>query len=190
MPKSLSRSVVIEAPRTRVWPLIADVRSIEDWHPTVRRVDLLSDAPTGLGATRRCNFYDNGSVVEEVIEHVEGDHIALTLREIKLPMRDVIATLVVKAIPPSTPPAGVPVADEWTQVTMSIEMTPSGCGGSVLWPVVKSKFGSIFSEVLAGLRHYVVTGEKPPKGWTIAKQAKIDAKATKVGKAKATAAAS
>ncbi len=67
-----SSTRIIQASPARVWEIIADVTSIERWHPSVASADLLSDRRTGIGAARRCNFHDGTHVREDVIAEEAG----------------------------------------------------------------------------------------------------------------------
>jgi hypothetical protein len=72
----VSASRTIHAPVSTLWAKIADVGGIQEWHPKVERSPLISSSATGPGATRRCEFYDGTSVVEEVVGFVEGESMA------------------------------------------------------------------------------------------------------------------
>ena len=47
---------------------ISNVGRVEGWHPQVKRSPVLTPEPTGMGAQRRCHFYDGTSVVETVTD--------------------------------------------------------------------------------------------------------------------------
>ena len=63
---SVSRRVNLSA--EKVWPHLADFSGIARFHPLVETADQPSEQNEGVGASRRCNFYDGKNVVERVIE--------------------------------------------------------------------------------------------------------------------------
>ena len=69
----ISATRTIQSDSASVWAAVADIGGVHRWHPKVRQSPLLSEANEGLGAKRRCDFYDGTSVVEEVTDWVEGD---------------------------------------------------------------------------------------------------------------------
>ena len=77
---------IIDADLPELWALISDVTVIDTWHPGVRKADLLSDKPTGVGATRRCNFYKGNTIVEEIVELRELEGFRLDLRDFEGPI--------------------------------------------------------------------------------------------------------
>ncbi|MEO1060954.1 MAG: SRPBCC family protein [Actinomycetota bacterium] len=62
----LRADIVIAAPRTRVWDLLADLESVALWSPAVRAAECTSDRPRGLGAQRRCHMRPRGWLTETV----------------------------------------------------------------------------------------------------------------------------
>ncbi len=137
------------APPT-VWALVSDVRTVADFHPAVASVDLLSEQPTGLGATRRCNFYDGTSVREEVTELVSERSVHFVLSEFAVPMKQFEATISVN-----------PAAGGGTQVTfeLSYEMKFGVLGKLMNAAMVRGQMSKLMSRVLAGMAHHLQTGE-------------------------------
>ena len=67
-------SVLVRAPRERVWAIVDDIALIPEYHPDVRQVDLLNGQRTrALGVRYRCTVPEGraGSCVEEVVESVD-----------------------------------------------------------------------------------------------------------------------
>jgi ribosome-associated toxin RatA of RatAB toxin-antitoxin module len=136
-------------PKT-VWALISDVTTVVDFHPAVKSVDLLSDSPTGLGASRRCNFYDDTSVVETVTEVEEGRSVTLDLTEFSVPMKRFGASISV-----------TPLAGSGTQVTFTLnyEMKFGVLGQLMNVAMVRGQMNKLMTRVLAGIDHHLTTGE-------------------------------
>ena len=82
----LTATAIVRAPVSRVWDTISDVGTVKDWHPKVKHSPVLSAESTGVGATRRCEFYDGTSVVEQVTEAVEGRLLRVVLSEFSMPL--------------------------------------------------------------------------------------------------------
>jgi ribosome-associated toxin RatA of RatAB toxin-antitoxin module len=140
---------VSAAPNT-VWELISDVTRVVDFHPAVKSVDLLSDLPTGLGATRRCNFYDGTSVVETVTNVSDGASVSLELSEFSVPMKTFDASIAIS-----------PLAGSGTQVTFSLnyEMKFGVLGQLMNVAMVRGQMNKMLTRILAGIDHHLTTGE-------------------------------
>jgi len=78
--------IIIDVPRDRVWPLIADSTLLPRWGPPVRAVTLVEPAtvPERVGSRRRVEAgFDgkDGRFVEVRTEHVEGTRVAYVERD-------------------------------------------------------------------------------------------------------------
>ena len=62
----------IGAPRARVWELLADLSSLEDFDPNVLRSFYVTEDRAGVGAARQCDLPDDAWVRERVIAWDEG----------------------------------------------------------------------------------------------------------------------
>jgi len=148
---------IVHASQDTVWQLIDDVTKVVDWHPMVASVDLLSDAPTGLGAARRCNFHDGTSVEEKVTERVEGQRIRVALSEFSMPMKRFDAQISL-----------TPASDQTTQVTfeMFYEVKFGVLGKAMNVLMVRGQMSKLLNTVLAGLDHHAATGQLVGEGFT------------------------
>lgn len=147
---TLSIERIIHAPREAVWKAIADVGYIHNWHPKVKASPVLSSSGTGVGAKRRCEFYDGSSVVEEVVAVEEGRSVRLSLSEFSMPFSRAAAVLEVED-----------VGDDKARITMTMDYETRY--GPVGWlmdaAMIKPMMTSMLGEVLAGLDHHLRTGE-------------------------------
>lgn len=149
---------LINAPIQKVWAQIADVTLIKNWHPGVESTDQLSNQAFGLGATRRCNFYDGSEAVEEVVEIIEpnemGDNdqyaIKINIREFKAPMKTFESAWQLTATESG--------ATQLTVITR-YEMKMSILGTVLDVLVIRGRMPKLFGKVLAGLEHHVMSGE-------------------------------
>ena len=140
----------VHASPAEVWAIVSDVSSVVRWHPSVATADLLSASATGMGATRRCNFYDGSSVREEVCELEEGGRVRLRLSEYSAPMKKLEAEFRL-----------APGADGQTEVTFELfyEVKWGLVGQLMGATMVKKELTGVATKVLAGLGHHVATGE-------------------------------
>jgi ribosome-associated toxin RatA of RatAB toxin-antitoxin module len=141
---------IIHAPPATLWPLIADVTAINRWSSAVASVDLLSDEACGLGAARRCNFYDGSSVREDIIELDETKRVRLKLSEFSVPMKRLEAEISLRKIGDDDTEASFEMFYEvkWGIVGLLMGAT-----------VVRRMMGKVASGSLAGLNHHATTGE-------------------------------
>jgi len=152
----LSATTVVHAPIDRVWQTVADVGTIAEWHPGVAHSPVLTANRTGLGATRRIELYDGGTVVEEVTSLDEGRSVTVTMSEHAMPLSHGTATFEVEAD-----------GNDRTRVTMMMDYQmkygPFGWLMNVL--MLRRIMRKLLASVLAGLGHHLVTGEHIGQNW-------------------------
>jgi uncharacterized protein YndB with AHSA1/START domain len=67
----LTRDTVIEAPRDRVWAVVADSSLLPEWAPPVKEVTDVSEGPEGVGTIRVCEVEfgsRQGTMTERCVE--------------------------------------------------------------------------------------------------------------------------
>lgn len=146
----ISKTLSIQARHDRVWEALADYQNIHRFHPSVETVDQLSSEDRGVGAVRRCNFYDGTSIVEQITDWQEGRSLTVELSEFNFPFKAAKARISAR-----------PDGDDRTEVTFEMEIAPKY--GPLGWlmtnvmmrPMMKGMFGKI----LAGLELHARTGE-------------------------------
>lgn len=153
MQVSVSRR--INLPAEDVWRHLADFSGIARFHPFVETADQLSENNEGVGARRRCNFYDGKSVVERVLEWEPGRRQKIELSEMPMPMKRAVAEF-----------ALVQRGERDTDVSITMFFTPKyGLLGALMGAVMmKPMMRKIFAQVLQGLEHHARTGELIGKG--------------------------
>jgi len=146
----VSATRIIHATPAEIWTLVGDVTTVSRWHPAVQTADLLSDKPTGLGAARRCNFYDGTSVREEVVDLDEGHRVRLQLSEFSVPMKRLEAEVSL-----------APTVDGQTEATFELFYEVKfGLLGKLLGATaIRRELRGVAGKVLAGLGHHLSTGE-------------------------------
>ncbi|WP_298770722.1 SRPBCC family protein [uncultured Shewanella sp.] len=134
-----------------VWAQIADVTLVSNWHPSVDFADLLSRNATGIGATRRCNFYDGTNVIEEVVS-LNKKHYCFTLqiREFKGPINRFDSHWKLHSTPSGA-----------TQLTivMDYDMKLSILGAAMNVLMIKRNMAKRLNHVMDALAHHLKTGE-------------------------------
>jgi len=63
----------INAPKEKVWEILADFSGIHKWAPLVTNSISITSANNGLGCERSCEIQNMGSLRERVIEWNEGE---------------------------------------------------------------------------------------------------------------------
>lgn len=150
---TINRSVVIDAPRSRVWEALRDIPGIQTWNPGVPSSHSTSETTEGMGATRHCDFTMPGSSVEErVVEWDDGHSYTIEIYDgTKLPpFKTARATLSIDEVDGRTV----------THARMEYDLKMGVLGRLMNVMMVRSQFGKSFSGLLAGLKHHVETGEQ------------------------------
>jgi hypothetical protein len=145
------RSIDIEAPADRVWAVLGRFMHIDDFHPRVSKVDVLSDATAGVGARRRCHFQDGTSVVEKVIDWQDGRAYRAELSEFSLPLKKAVVTLSVEP---------VDAGRSHAKMSMDFEVKFGPIGWLMGKTMMSRMMGGLFLIVLRGLEERVVRGPK------------------------------
>jgi uncharacterized protein YndB with AHSA1/START domain len=88
---------IINGSHDQVWELLTDLTTVNEWHPEVKSVDLLSSHKKGIGATRLCHFYD-GTSVKETVSAVDDKFMVLDMSDYSVPMKDYFAEIAAKPL--------------------------------------------------------------------------------------------
>jgi carbon monoxide dehydrogenase subunit G len=148
----LSYETRINAPADAVWDALADFGGVWRYSPTVNESHSTSEATTGLGAERHCDLTFAGASVEErIVDWQEGRSMDVQIVEGKRtpPMTDIIAHFELEPDGDAT----------IVRASMRYDMKFGPLGWAMDHTMVRPKFGSAFSQILAGLKHYLETGE-------------------------------
>ena len=134
----------------RVWEVISNYGDVHLYHPKVKSAPILSQNAKGLGAKRRCEFYDKSSIVEEVTNWDEGRSISVVLTEMSsMPLKKADATIKVEPVDSKTSLVSI-------DMNFAVKWGPIGwmMGKLMMKPMIKK----MFTNVLKGLEYYAVTG--------------------------------
>lgn len=148
---TITHEVRINAPKEKVWAILADLGGIQTFNPNVSKSYYTSDSKEGVGASRHCDLLPMGAVEEQVIEWRSGESYTIKITE-------------GQKIPPFKHNFGrlsVKEDGRGSIATMHFEYTLKyGFIGALMDRLmVKSQFSKAIPGILVGLKHYAETGE-------------------------------
>ncbi|MBV7327256.1 SRPBCC family protein [Chloroflexi bacterium TSY] len=156
---TLAAEVWIDAPKEKVWDIVADFGNISLWNPNVPNSYLTSDQTTGEGTTRHCDLSLSGVTVEErILEWNDGESMTIEIYDGTKtpPWKSAQATFTLKEKDGGTHVVGA----------FSFEMKYGPIGKLMSKFMIEPQFGKAWQQLFAGLKHHVETGEQvdSPKG--------------------------
>jgi mxaD protein len=98
-PKTLKvvKTVNIQAPVDKVWNTIKDFDSLNKWHPTFARDEIVKGDDNKPGTVRKLTIKDGPSFTEELLAFDEATHsYRYRIIESPLPLRDYVSHISVK----------------------------------------------------------------------------------------------
>jgi len=151
---SVSRHVVVEAPRAAVWATLADLGAVSVWNPAVDHSAETADeaGPAGVGSARHCELPGSMGAVDEVVtDWQDQQSMELEVRGARM-MRSMRARYDLETVG-----AG-------TQVTMSSEfrMAFGPIGALMAATMGKRLIARTMDQTLGGLKAHVETMSAPP----------------------------
>lgn len=156
----ITRKVVINAPKQKVWEALADFGNVEHLSPNIAKSYLTSDQQNGIGTTRHCDFVSMGAQVEErIVEWKEGESMKIEIYESQnMPMITGMA-------------AKFEVSDkgESTVVSGTFEYGMTNLIGSMINSLKMKKMNvNAWVKFVAGIKHHLETGEN------VSRETKLD----------------
>lgn len=150
-----TETIEIEAPRERVWEVLADIGSIYRWNPGVKASHATSEAPGGEGATRHCDLQrpggkDVGHLEERAFDWRDGAGYRIEITESNLPFRRAVVSFDVAEAPSGTR----------VEVSPEYELRFGPLGKLLDRVAVRRQYRKGMAAMLAGLKYYVETGEE------------------------------
>ncbi len=152
MMTQISSEIRINAPKEKVWAIIADLGAVQNFHPGVQKSYYSSENQKGLGTSRVCELPNGWAIEERATEWQEGEGFVLESKPLK------------------KSPRFKKAYGRWalkqdahqTLVTLIVEYTLKfGPFGSLIDALmVRPQFKKIVPRVLAGLKHYAETNEE------------------------------
>jgi len=146
----VTSEIRIEAPKDKVWEVVADLGSVSVWNPLLANSHYTSEAKEGLEAARHCDFPDGGYVKERTLEWKPGETITLEIYEGTVPFTTATGSFSL-------------VEDgDGTITTLALEYDLKADVPVDPQEVERQNSEESLPMVLAGLKHYVETGEPMP----------------------------
>ena len=149
---TLNYEIYIDAPKSQVWDVIANLGEIVKFHPNVIKSYYVSDKKQGIGAARVCELGPNASVNETAIAWKEGESYTLDVQFIKgqkPPVHSFHGTMTVRE------------KGSGTITAMAVEYAPKfGPLGKIIDVIVmRPQINKLLPVVLKGLKRHIETGE-------------------------------
>ena len=140
----------IDVPKEKVWDVVADLGSVNVWNPALAGSHYTSEAKEGLEAARHCDFPDGGYVKERTLEWNPGESFKLELPEGTIPFDN------------ATGSYSLVDDGDGTIVTIALEYDLKADVTMDPQEIERQNREELLPLVLAGLKHYVETGEPMP----------------------------
>lgn len=140
----------IDVPKEKVWDVVADLGSVSVWNPALAGSHYTSEAKEGLEAARHCDFPDGGYVKERTLEWNPGESFKLELTE---------GTILFDN---ATGSYSLVDDGDGTIVTIALEYDLKADVTMDPQEIERQNREELLPLVLAGLKHYVETGEPMP----------------------------
>ena len=143
----LKMSACIEAPKEKVWQVLADVTNVSQWVAPILSARCPGDKTGGIGTVRTCELKGSISVVEEWIAWEEGSSYTYQAHGFPL-MKWGRNTWSVEAV------------DGKTLLTTEAEVEiKGGIFGKLLEPLMRSLSNRMGEESLAAIKYLIETGQ-------------------------------
>ncbi|MCA1813693.1 MAG: SRPBCC family protein [Halobacteriales archaeon] len=148
----LHHEVRIDAPPATVFALLDDLEAVQRYNPVVARTRYTSEARSGVGAARHCEFQPKGFSDERVVGWEQGRVHAMEVVRSSWPMRDIGWRAELRR-----DGAGTLLVQDTSYV---VKGGPVGALLDAL--VMRRKFAGILDAILAGLKREAEARERAP----------------------------
>jgi len=149
VPLQWHTQISIAAPKERVWAIADDITLIPQYHPDVRRVELISGAKSRAPGVRyRCTIPEGrkGSCIEEITEYVPGSRFVTAFPEDSWGLSKQLADFTVETV--------VEPAPEGTRIRLNAYYRPRTLLMKLLNPLgLRRLMARHAFRMLAGARH-------------------------------------
>jgi len=145
---SLTRENQIDAPGDKVWTILADIGSVQDYSPGVVKSFYTSDITEGVGTSRHCDLLPRGTVEERIVNWLDGESYSIEIYDGTDLRYTGIAHFSLKSL------------GQGTIVSESMEYVPTeDPKGALEIRSMEDLVGKVIEGNLAGLKHFIETGE-------------------------------
>ena len=148
MPR-LVRQIAINAPKEKVWEVLADFGAVSNWAPTILESRSTTEANGGVGAERTCKHQKMGDIEERIVAWEDGHSLSYDVIEgLPFPIKSLNNTWSVSA------------AGENAIVSLVMEFRMGlGLLGALPALMARLPMRKEMQVSLAGLKQYVETSE-------------------------------
>lgn len=148
----LSNAISINAPREKVWSVLARLDAIHHYDPGVMQSTVISSSTEGIGAARQCDLTPGGWFKERITEWAPCEALTFELVECTLPVKKLTYRYTLK------PEGGGTLVTQ--RMEYDLKFGPVGKLMDVL--IIRQKWDAGIKGFFAGLKQYVETGECLP----------------------------
>ncbi len=142
--------VRINAPKEKVWSVLADLGEVSAWNPVIANSYYTSEDKEGVGAARHCDFPDGGYVKERATDWKAEDTVRLNIYEGTVPFDNFYGTYTVRGDGDSS------------IVHFALEYDLKSGGPVDPQEIERQNRDELIPVVLGGLKHYVEIGKPMP----------------------------
>ena len=146
----VSGKIHIDAPKSKVWGVLADLGTVSAWNPVISKSYYTSEDKEGVGAARHCDFPDGGFVKERASDWKPGEAYKLDIYEGTVPFDNFYGLVEVKDDGQGTA----------VTFTLNFDVRPNAPIDTA--EAERQNRDELIPTVLAGLKHYLDTGQKMP----------------------------
>lgn len=145
---------IINAPKDKVWEVVADFPAVMNFHPFVPKSYSLNNTPhRGVGSERRCNLNEDGTnyVDERVVRYTEGESYDVDIYEGSQlpPVNNFNATIRVRSLSAN-------------QTVFALEMKYELKSNPIYWLMgrlmIPRFMNNLGKGVVAGAKYHIETG--------------------------------
>ena len=150
---TIAREIWIDAPKNEVWAALADFGNIYRFNPAVPVSYLTGDKTSGPGAERHCDLNMQGASLDErIVGWQEGEKMVIEIYggEKLPPWKKATAHFSVRELKGGT----------LARAEFEYGMKFGPIGALMDRFMIRPQFGKAFGGILAGLKHYLETGEE------------------------------
>ena len=148
MPRLVSQ-IAINAPKEKVWEILADFGAVSNWAPSISESHSTTDPTVGVGAERTCKHEKLGDIEDRIVSCEDGHSLSYdVIKGLPFPMKSLNNTWSVSA-------AG---DNAIVSLVMEFRMGP-GPLGALPALMARLPMRKEMRVSLAGLKQYVETSE-------------------------------
>jgi len=161
MALNIKNTIRVNLPHNQVWEVLKNFGDLDKYAPTIMSSPILNDKNSGVGSIRKCIFFNDSDMTEEITEFQEGRGYKIKITEHQMPfVSDNFEEIYVERIDDNT-----------SEINMLVNFDMSG--GPLGWLVgsfmLKPMMSSVTMKIIKGLAYYAKTGNEisdklPEKG--------------------------